>query len=261
MNSPDSSRLADKVEKIFTGDSLSNAAKYYGINKQRTIHTSINKSLIVGFSVGASIFLLHPILGCVLGIVSFLATLSVFLGSYPNRLVKERQRLERYGTLFLEGFSTTLASTESLLRAVISVCNQEIPGISPKFKRILKRIENGEDPERLICGFSNSLPSATLRMAINRIVDKERHGENISPEMVEATEREMRRSFANWTAQMESRITVIFAIDFFVPTLAMLSATMLGLAQSSLIFLLIPFHLCLIDLAQTKIAGWGIELL
>jgi len=256
-----STGLTDKIEDILTGETLSEAAKYYGIDKSRIVRTSINRSLIVGLTVGCSILIMHPLLGIILGAASFLATLSTLLGSYPKRLEKEKLEVEKYGTVFLETLSSTLASTESILKAVISVGNQGIPRISAKFRKIAKRIENGENPEDLILEFSGSVPSKTLSMAVRRIMNRGQGRGSPTKEIMDATERETRRYFENQTSQMESRITVIFAIDFFVPTIAVISASMLGFAQSPLIFLLIPFHLCLIDLAQTKIMERETDLL
>ncbi len=253
--------LTGKIEDIFTGGSLSEAARYFGVDKNRIIRNSINKSLIIGLTTGCSVLVLNPPLGITLGAASFLATLYTLLGSYPKRLERERQEVERYGAVFLETFSSTLGSTESSLKAVISVGNQGIPKISPKFRRIAKRIENGEDPEALILEFSESVPSKTLSMAIKRMINRGRGKASSSQEIIDATEREARRYFESYTSQMESRIAVIFAVDFFVPTVTMISASMLGFAQSPLIFLLIPFHLCLIDFAQTKIVERGTDLL
>jgi len=237
-----STGLIDKIEDILTGGSLSEAARYYRVDKHRIVHTSINRSLIVGLTIGCSILILHPLLGITLGATSFLVTLSTLLRRYPKRLEREKLEVERYGTVFLETLSSTLASTESILEAVISVGNQGIPRISAKFRRIAKRIENGEDPEALILEFSNSVPSKTLSMAIRRMMNRGRGKGSPTQEITDATEREARRYFESQTSQMESRITVIFAIDFFVPTVAVISASMLGFAQSPLIFLLIPFH-------------------
>jgi hypothetical protein len=254
-------RFSIETEKIFAGESLSEAAKYYGIDKREIVHTSINKSLIAGLTIGSSIFIFNPLLGITLGVATFLTVLSTLLRRLPKKLAEERLEVDRYGSIFLETFTTTLTSSESILKAVISVCRQGIPRISAKFRKIARKIENGEDPEDLILGFSNSLPSKTLSAAIRRMMSRELYHGPPLREIVETTEREMRRYFENYTAQMESRITVIFAIDFFVPTVVMVSATMLGFAQSPLIFFLVPVHLCLMDLAQTKIAQWGTDLL
>jgi len=254
-------RFAVKIEKIFTGESLTEAARYYDIDKRKIVHTSINKSLIAGLTIGSSIFILHPLLGITLGVATLLVTLSTLLRRLPKKLAEERLEVERYGAVFLETFTTTLTSTESILKAVISVSRQGIPRISGKFRKIAKRIENGEDPEDLILRFSDSLPSKILKTAIRRMMSRELHHGPPLQEIVEATEREMRRYFESYTAQMESRITVIFAIDFFIPMVVMVSATMLGFARSPLILLLVPFHLCLMDIAQTKIARWGADLL
>ncbi|MBL7118472.1 hypothetical protein ISS96_00470 [Candidatus Bathyarchaeota archaeon] len=261
MDRQDLLRFAIKIEKIFTGESLTEAARYYGIDKREIVYTSINKSLIAGLTIGSSIFILHPLLGIALGVATLLATLSILLGRLPKRFAEERLEVERYGALFLETFTTTLISTESILKAVISVGRQGLPRISGKFRKIAKKIENGEDPEDLILRFSESLPSRTLKTAIRRMMSIELHQGPPLQEIVETTEREMRRYFESYTAQMESRITVIFAIDFFVPTVVMVSATMLGFARSPLILFLVPFHLCLMDIAQTKIARWGADLI
>ncbi len=254
-------RFAIRIEKILVGESLAEAAKYYGIDKREIVHTSIDKSLILGLTIGSSIFILHPLLGITLGAATFFAVLSTLLRRLPKRLAEEKLEVERCGSLFLETFTTSLTASESILKAVTSVGRQGIPRISVKFRKIARRIENGEDPEDLILGFSNSLPSRTLSTAIRRMMSRGLYHGLPMQEIVETTEREMRRHFESYTAQMESRITVIFAIDFFVPTVAIISATMLGFAQSPLIFLLVPVHLCLMDLAQTKIARWGIDLL
>lgn len=253
--------LADKIEKIFVGESLTKAARYYGIDKDRVVRTSINKSLIVGLTVGFSILVFHPFLGLTLGAAAFFVTLTTILRIHPKRFEREKRELERYGATFLEAFSTTLDSTESILRVVMTIGNQEIPGISTRFRRIAKRVENGEDPEALILELADSLPSLTLNRAIKRIMRRESSDESSIQEDIEVTEREIRRYFKNYTAQMESRITVIFAIDFFVPTIVMISASMLGLAHSSLILLLMPFHLCLIDLTQNKLMKYVDDLL
>jgi len=246
-------QLVERIEILFTGNSLTEAARYYGKDKERILRISLNKSLIIGATVTLSILPMNPLLGIALGVASFLAYLSRTLNHYPNILRREKTELEIYGTAFLETFSTTLIATESILRAITSVSNQEIPRISDRFRRITKRIENGENPENLILRFADSLPSQTLRMSIIRIVTGGQRNRESMRRIVETTERMIRRQYEELTAQMESRITVIFAIDFFVPTMIMISASMLGYARSPLIFLLIPFHLCLIDLAQAKI--------
>lgn len=253
MNSILELGLADKIEKTLVGGDLTKAARYYNIEKKQIVRTSINRSLIIGLTIGFSVFIFHPFLGLILGVASFLATLSTFLRIHPKRFDRERKELERYGATFLETFSTILESTESISKAIITVGNQEIPGISTRFRKIAKRVENGEDPEVLIHELADSLPSRTLSRAIKRIMSREYSDESSIQEDVEVTEREARRYFKNYTAQMESRITVLFAIDFFVPTVIMISASMLGLTHSPWILLLIPFHICLIDLTQNKL--------
>jgi hypothetical protein len=245
--------IYDKIEKTFTGKKLEKASKYYGIDKRQVVYTSIHRSLIVGLTIGFSMLLLNPSLGITLGVASFIVTLSTLLQIHPKRYDEERLELERYGATFLETFSTTLDSTESIPKAIIAVANQKIPNISKRFHRVAKRVENGEAPEALILQLADSLPSQTLNRTIRRIIDKASSDKTSTQEEIEITEREIRRYFKNATAQMEGRITVIFAIDFFFPTVVVISASMLGLVDSPLILLLIPFHLCLIDLTQNKL--------
>lgn len=254
-------KILKNLARPLVNDNLKTATKYYGYDPDEIAAMALGMPTILSI---ASFFLLMlysslAALACALTIGYF--SFTYILNFFPEKLRAEQNVIAKYSGLILQEIYFVLRTTKSIFDAIDMISKAEYPIISEKFRKILLKTQNGDDPNRLILNFAESQPSDSFRRGIIEFVTSYDLTDEQAKEIIEISEDEARGYLKEFSYQLESRLLIFFGLSFFFPLVIAFTLALYGLALSPFVLFVIPIHLALTDGLSHRLIGSRIGVL
>ncbi|HID90805.1 TPA: hypothetical protein EYP44_02465 [Candidatus Bathyarchaeota archaeon] len=244
--------LLASVGRRAGGGRLSRAAAYYGFKPEGVAGSAVGTS-IVGLAVTTVVLSLIPyqvplafmaVLALTVAILLFLHVAN-FL---PSRLDRERRSITAYTPLILHEIYFILSGRGTILDVLSAVGSGGYPYVSNAFRSMLQRTFNGEGPERLLREYLDRQPSEILRRACAGLLFTRGLESETAIAMMDLSKRQVQGYFKGFLRQIEDRLSALFAITFFLPTIVVLVAFGQDIAWVEMLTLWVPAYTLLVDL-------------
>jgi hypothetical protein len=110
---------------------------------------------------------------------------------------------------------------------------------------MIKMINSGERPEKILFKYVNSLPNQTFKERMVDIIDYD----NKTPHMNRKNQEfsiELSSKYQEYTKQLDTRMTILIGVNVFLPILTVITFSFYVSLNNYLIIFLLPFHVFLL---------------
>jgi hypothetical protein len=208
--------------------------------------------LIIGFGMLISIILYYLILIPFVLLLSIISTLTFYF-KIINQFQNEALEISKYADLITEDFVFALKTSQSIYQAIKFIAEGNYPIISQAFKKIVYKVNYGQDPAKFLLDFLKNQPSEILRSNLSPLlvgVDVDEQYERL---LGEESQLIIRNEYERKTLQLESKLMLITTLNIFIPIILGLGLIFYGLGQGPLIFLIIPLQIILSYILKNKL--------
>jgi len=246
---------------------LKDVPEEFFIEKYQTNRGSINCTiLLISFTIsliiGITICFCDIVFGLLVFIILFLSILLLQIRKIRQKYFQQILEVEQFSDLICREISLILSITNSLPIVIEFLAKGSYPVISRKMQDILKKMNLGVSPNKLLTNFAYDQPSETIREFILDIVIPLANGK-LTIKNMESFETQWRlhKNFDSYMSQIEGKMSIFLAITTIIPITVSMMLVMLGYLSISLI-LFLPLIFFVLDLIALEIFNSGkVELL
>ncbi|MHA1268203.1 MAG: hypothetical protein ACTSPY_00330 [Candidatus Helarchaeota archaeon] len=253
-------RILNNLTKIFISRKLTESINYYNYNKnpeeQLNPYGITNASMISFLICFISIFLSFYFINYYISIfISLIFGLIISKKVYSYLIIQYRIHKDnflQYLDLIYQDFLLIINSSGTILDCVKYIAQSKYPVISDYFKNIQKRINMGYVPEVLLIEFLEITSNQTFKENILSLISSNLNKKFITNNNPEFSI-ELKTKFQKQTTILESKLTIITTINIFLPIITITIFSIYFASNLYLFFLLIPFHLLLLNLLKKSL--------
>ena len=166
---------------------------------------------------------------------------SFILNNYQFQYLNSLQFLD----LMYQDFLIIISSTQSIFDAIQFIANSNYPVISRNFKDMIKKINSGHSPERLLLKYINTINNDTFKTRLLDIISYNSRINDVNYKNQEFS-LELTSKYQEYTKQLDTRITILISINIFLPILTITLFSFYISINNFLIIILLPFHVFLL---------------
>ncbi len=187
-----------------------------------------------------------------------------FYDSVPRKFEKEKAIISYQVPLIVQEIVLASAGSGSIFDLVVLVARGNHGTVSKAFSKIVKYIDNGEEPERLVRKYANSQPCESLRRYLLDALSVDLDWSELK-KVLKERKGEAEFEYQRYTMQVESRVLIIvglgtfwpiiFSVAVFVNSLSNNLLSMITMALLFVVLLLILQKQLMKAVRRTEILG------
>ncbi|TFF88081.1 MAG: hypothetical protein EU549_03670 [Promethearchaeota archaeon] len=173
--------------------------------------------------------------------------------SYPIIKYKiQKSSFLQYLDLVYQDFLIILKSNGTVFDFIKYISESNYPVIAKKFKEMIKNLNYGSDPERLLLNFINFTGIRTFKEKMLFILSSNLKKGLILNDKPEFS-LELTTSYQKYTKQLNTRITIITTINIFLPLLSIILFSIYFAVNPFSYLILIPFHFLILYILKKSL--------
>lgn len=256
-----------KLNKITTEKFLEDIPNDFFLECYDTSRSSLNGaillfSIFLSFFLSIGIFFYDIFFGFLILIIIFLLTLLFLIRRIRKNYLSRNMEVEQFSDFICREILLILVTTESIPTIIEYLSKGSYPIISNKLKYIVKEMNLGESPIKLLENFAIEQPSETLKEFIIDLVVPVAEGRiKINRSINYESQWRIRQRFEMFLNQLEGKTSIFLAITTIIPLTVSMMLVILGYLSFNLI-LFLPIIFLVFDLIAVEFYNSGkIELL